>query len=132
MANPDVLNAVLARIDADLDASLERLFTFLRIKSISTDPAFGGDCRTAAAHLAADLQTIGFAAETRPTAGHPVVLAKAGNGAGPRILFYGHYDVQPVDPLDLWKTPPFEPRIDTQDGRKVISWREVHATIRAR
>jgi len=66
----------------------------------------------------------------RPTEGHPVVIGKGpsggrGNGptAGPvpRVLFYGHYDVQPVDPLDLWKTPPFEPRLETLDGgRKII------------
>jgi amidohydrolase len=114
------LDRVLARIDADLDRSLDRLFNFLRIKSISTDPAFKDDCRAAAEHLAGDLRTVGFAAEVRPTAGHPVVLAKS-NGAARRVLFYGHYDVQPVDPLDLWQTPPFEPRIATlPDGRKVI------------
>jgi acetylornithine deacetylase/succinyl-diaminopimelate desuccinylase-like protein len=114
------LDRVLARIDADLDRSLDRLFNFLRIKSISTDPAFKDDCRAAAEHLAGDLRTVGFAAEVRPTAGHPVVLAKS-NGADRRVLFYGHYDVQPVDPLDLWQTPPFEPRIATlPDGRKVI------------
>src|SRR5207237_481322 len=60
----------------------------------------------------------------RPTAGHPVVTGKSQNGAkrrGPRVLFYGHYDVQPVDPLDLWQTPPFEPRVATIDGgRKII------------
>jgi len=114
------LDRVLARIDADLDQSLQRLFTYLRIKSISTDPAYQDACRTAAEHLAADLRTVGFTAEVRPTAGHPVVLAKS-NGGGRRALFYGHYDVQPVDPLDLWDTPPFEPRIATlPDGRKVI------------
>jgi acetylornithine deacetylase/succinyl-diaminopimelate desuccinylase-like protein len=114
------LDRVLARIDADLDQSLERLFTYLRIKSISTDPAYQDACRTAAEHLAADLRTVGFAAEVRPTAGHPVVLAKS-NGGGRRALFYGHYDVQPVDPLDLWDTPPFEPRIATlPDGRRII------------
>jgi acetylornithine deacetylase/succinyl-diaminopimelate desuccinylase-like protein len=53
--------------------------------------------------------------------GHPIVVGKAPNGSGPRVLFYGHYDVQPVDPLDLWETPPFEPRIATlPDGRKII------------
>ena len=118
------LDRVLARIDADLDRSLDRLFDYLRIKSISTDPAFKDDCRAAAEHLAGDLRTVGFAAEVRPTAGHPVVLAKidgARNGTGRRVLFYGHYDVQPVDPLDLWQTPPFEPRITTlPDGRKAI------------
>ncbi len=114
------LDRVLARIDADLDQSLDRLFNYLRIKSISTDPAYKDDCRAAAEHLAGDLRSVGFAAEVRPTAGHPVVLAKS-NGAGRRVLFYGHYDVQPVDPLDLWHTPPFEPRIATlPDGRKVI------------
>ncbi len=114
------LDRVLARIDADLDQSLARLFDYLRIKSISTDPAYQDACRSAAEHLAADLSTVGFAAEVRPTAGHPVVLAKS-NGDGRRVLFYGHYDVQPVDPLDLWHTPPFEPRIATlPDGRKVI------------
>ena len=62
----------------------------------------------------------------RPTEGHPVVdrqkrATGKGNGKAPRVLFYGHYDVQPVDPLDLWKTPPFEPRIETLDGgRKII------------
>jgi acetylornithine deacetylase/succinyl-diaminopimelate desuccinylase-like protein len=116
------LDAVLARIDADLDASIERLFSLLRIPSISTDPAYRGECRTAAEHVAADLRGIGFAADLRETAGHPVVLAKAENGGGaPRVLFYGHYDVQPVDPLDLWETPPFTPRLATlSDGRKAI------------
>ncbi|HLH90395.1 MAG TPA: M20/M25/M40 family metallo-hydrolase [Xanthobacteraceae bacterium] len=114
------LDRVLARIDADLDRSLERLFQFLRIKSISTDPAFKDDCRAAAEHLAGDLSTVGFAADVRATQGHPVVLAKS-TGGGRRVLFYGHYDVQPVDPLDLWQAPPFEPRVATlPDGRKAI------------
>jgi len=121
MPNPKSdLDRVLARIDADLDRSLDRLFQYLRIKSISTDPAFKDDCRAAAEHLAGDLRTVGFAADVRPTEGHPVVLAKS-NGGGRRVLFYGHYDVQPVDPLDLWQAPPFEPRIATlPDGRKAI------------
>ena len=71
--------------------------------------------------MAADLASIGFATDVRPTQGHPIVVGKAPNGSGPRVLFYGHYDVQPVDPLDLWQSPPFEPRIDTlPDGRKII------------
>jgi acetylornithine deacetylase/succinyl-diaminopimelate desuccinylase-like protein len=119
------LAAVLQRIDRDLDASLDRLFALLRIRSISTDPAYKDTCRAAAEHVAADLQSIGFATEVRPTEGHPVVVGKAVNGAGgsraPRVLFYGHYDVQPVDPLELWTHPPFEPRIETlPDGRKII------------
>jgi acetylornithine deacetylase/succinyl-diaminopimelate desuccinylase-like protein len=121
------LDSVLAHIDADLDASLARLFRFLSIKSISTDPGFAEDCRAAAVHLATDLSTLDIAAEVHPTEGHPVVFAKSPSAGPPagenrrRVLFYGHYDVQPVDPLDLWQTPPFEPRIATlPDGRKAI------------
>ncbi|MBI4273249.1 MAG: M20/M25/M40 family metallo-hydrolase [Rhizobiales bacterium] len=117
----NTLEAVLDRIDRDRDASLERLFALLRIKSISTDPTFKDECRRAADHVAADLRGIGFEVSIRPTAGHPVVVAKGGNGTGPHILFYGHYDVQPVDPLDLWDVPPFEPRVTSlPDGRKII------------
>jgi acetylornithine deacetylase/succinyl-diaminopimelate desuccinylase-like protein len=115
------LDAVLNRIDQDFDQSVERLFALLRIASVSTDPAYKDQCRAAAEHVAADLQSIGFKASVRPTAGHPVVVGKSNGVAGPHVLFYGHYDVQPVDPLNLWKTPPFEPRIETlPDGRKII------------
>jgi acetylornithine deacetylase/succinyl-diaminopimelate desuccinylase-like protein len=115
------LDTVLSRIDHDLDASLERLFALLRIASVSTDSAYKKQCRDAAEHVAADLKSIGFDASVRPTAGHPVVVGKANGGNGPRVLFYGHYDVQPVDPLALWKTPPFEPRLETlPGGRKII------------
>ena len=125
MTASDALPAVLDRIDRDLPSSLDRLFALLRIQSVSTDPAYAPHCRTAAEHVAADLRSLGFEASVRPTEGHPVVIGKSGNGhangRAPRVLFYGHYDVQPVDPLDLWKTPPFEPRIETLDGgRKII------------
>ena len=114
-------DAVLNRIDQDIDRSVERLFALLRIASVSTDPAYKDQCRAAAEHVATDLKSIGFEASVRPTAGHPVVVGKSNSVAGPRVLFYGHYDVQPVDPLNLWKTPPFEPRIETlPDGRKII------------
>jgi acetylornithine deacetylase/succinyl-diaminopimelate desuccinylase-like protein len=117
----DALDAVLAKIDADLDANLERLFTFLRIPSVSTDPAYEDNCRLAAGHIAEELASIGFATSVRSTAGHPVVIGTGGNGAGRQVLFYGHYDVQPVDPLDLWDTPPFEPHVATlPGGRKII------------
>jgi len=115
------LDAVLSRIDQDIDHSVERLFALLRIASVSTDPAYKEQCRAAAEHVAADLKTIGFDTSVRPTAGHPVVVGKSNGASGPRVLFYGHYDVQPVDPLNQWKTPPFEPRIETlPDGRKII------------
>src|SRR5579864_7007908 len=115
------LDAVLARIDQDIDQSVARLFALLRIASVSTDPAYKEHCRTAAEHVAADLRSIGFDADLRATEGHPVVVGKSNGVAGPQVLFYGHYDVQPVDPLDLWETPPFQPRIATlADGRKII------------
>ena len=123
MSATSQLPPVLDRIEAGFDDSLQRLFALLRIKSISADPAFAGDCRLAAEHLAGDLASFGFTTEVRPTAGHPAIVATAqGNtGARPHILFYGHYDVQPVDPLDLWHRPPFEPAVTTHaDGRKII------------
>jgi len=123
MADTSQLQSVLDRVDADLDHSLERLFALLRIKSISADPAFAGDCRAAADHLAVEIASLGFHAEVRPTAGHPAIVAiYSGNrGNRPHALFYGHYDVQPVDPLELWHRPPFEPVIaDHADGRKII------------
>jgi acetylornithine deacetylase/succinyl-diaminopimelate desuccinylase-like protein len=122
------LPKVLEKIDADLDKSIDRLFELVRIQSISTDSAYKDQCRAAADHVAKDFESLGFEASVRPTAGHPVVVAKS-NGAtaansGPRVLFYGHYDVQPVDPLNLWSTPPFEPKIDSlEGGRKVIRGR---------
>src|ERR1700742_3502559 len=87
---------VLDRIDADFDHSLERLFALLRIKSISADPAFAGECKAAADHLAKDIASLGLASEVRPTAGHPAIVARSNGKAGagrPHALFYGHYDV---------------------------------------
>ena len=124
MTPTEALPKVLDRIDADLDQSLARLFDFLRLQSISTDPAYADQCKAAAQFIADDLASLGLEAKVRPTRGHPVVVAKPKNGAAkdvPHVLFYGHYDVQPVDPLDLWQTPPFEPRIeDLGGGRRII------------
>ncbi|MBR1222643.1 M20/M25/M40 family metallo-hydrolase [Bradyrhizobium sp. U87765 SZCCT0131] len=124
MSDTARLSAVLDRIDADFDNSLQRLFALLRIKSISADPAYNEDCRKTAAHLAADIASLGFDAEVRPTAGHPAIVAKSKEAHAPgtpHVLFYGHYDVQPVDPLELWHRPPFEPVVtDHADGRKII------------
>ncbi len=110
---------VLARLDQDLDAALDRLMSLLRIPSISTDPAYKSDCDAAADWLVDDLASVGFEATKRPTPGHPMVVAHGGEGA-PHLLFYGHYDVQPVDPLDLWDAPPFEPKIEDTPKGKVI------------
>ncbi|MDT8343854.1 MAG: M20/M25/M40 family metallo-hydrolase [Thermohalobaculum sp.] len=117
---PD-LSAVLAHLDTDKEAALDRLVALLRIPSISTDPAYAADCRRAADWLAADLGRMGFAASIEPTEGHPVVLAEDHDSDGPHVLFYGHYDVQPVDPLALWEHDPFDPQILTRaDGTKEI------------
>ncbi len=115
------LDAVLARLDANRDAALARLFDFLKIQSISTDPAYAGECRNAAEWVKAELESIGIQAEVKPTGGHPAVTARVDGSSKRHALFYGHYDVQPVDPLNLWDTPPFEPVITSlPDGRKVI------------
>jgi len=116
------LAPVLDRLDADLDAALDRLMDLLRSQSISTDPAYAGACDSAADWLVKDLASIGFSAAKRPTPGHPMVVAHGGSGA-PHLLFYGHYDVQPVDPLDLWDAPPFEPAIEETPEGKVIRGR---------
>lgn len=116
------IDKVLARIDADLDKSLDRLFDLLKIKSISTDPAYDAPCRDAARWLARELTESGIEASVRDTSGLPMVVGHRKTGKpGPHVLFYGHYDVQPVDPLDLWTRDPFEPGIVTrEDGTKVI------------
>jgi acetylornithine deacetylase/succinyl-diaminopimelate desuccinylase-like protein len=114
------IEPVLAALDASSDAALERLFALMRIQSISTDPAFAKECRKAAEWLTAELQSIGFDASVRDTAGHPMVVAHH-DGEGPHVLFYGHYDVQPVDPLNLWDGDPFDARLETRaDGSKEI------------
>jgi len=119
MAN---LDSVLACLDLNLDRALGRLTELLKIPSISTDPAYAADCRRAAEYLAADLDAIGFDASVRDTDGHPMVVAHHDGPSGaPHVLFYGHYDVQPVDPLELWESPPFEPTIrEMPDGTKRI------------
>jgi len=118
------LDAVLQAIDTDLEASLDRLFDWLKIPSISTDPAYADHCVTAAEWLNRELQGLGFETAVRATAGHPVVLGRISGETSRHALFYGHYDVQPVDPLNQWDVPPFEPRLITlPDGRKAISAR---------
>ncbi|WP_210485582.1 M20/M25/M40 family metallo-hydrolase [Microvirga antarctica] len=118
------LDQVLARIDSDLDTSLARLFQWLKMPSISTDPAYQDDCRRAGQWLVDELNGMGVKTALRETGGHPAVVGHVAGDAKAHVLFYGHYDVQPVDPLDQWETPPFEPRMATlPDGRKVISAR---------
>ena len=91
---------VLEKLDADRQGALDRLFALMRIKSISTDPAFAGECAKAAEWLAQDLASIGFTASVRPTAGHPMVVAhiKATHRDVPHVRFDAHYDAQPAHP----------------------------------
>ncbi|MBV2361016.1 M20/M25/M40 family metallo-hydrolase [Thalassococcus sp. CAU 1522] len=145
------LDAVLARIDSDLPAAIDRLFELLRLPSISTDPAYAADCDRAADWLVRDLASIGIDASKRTTPGHPMVVGHV-PGDGPHVLFYGHYDVQPVDPLALWHRDPFDPAIeDTPKGRVIRArgasddkgqlmtfveacraWKAVHGTLPCR
>jgi len=116
------LEKTLSHIDATLPEATDRLLQLLRIPSISTDPAFAGDCDVAADWLVDELNSLGFEASKRPTPGHPMVVAH-GAGDGPHLLFYGHYDVQPVDPLELWDRDPFDPALEDTAKGKVIRGR---------
>ncbi len=116
------LNDVLNTIDSNLPAATERLLELLRIPSVSTDPAYADHCQTAADWLVADLQSIGVEATKRQTPGHPMVVGHV-KGEGPHILFYGHYDVQPVDPIELWDRDPFDPAVEDTAAGKVIRGR---------
>jgi len=117
------VKSVLDVAALDFDQGLARLFDLVRIPSISTDPAHAGDCQEAAELVVEDLKAMGFDASVRPTPGRPMVVAhytpKDATTKTPHLLFYGHYDVQPADPLDQWKTPPFEPTVK-EDAKGVM------------
>ena len=120
------LAPVLARIDADLEISINRLKELLRIPSISTDPAYKNECKQAADWLVNDLSSLGALASKRETPGHPIVVGHIkplGSDKKPHIIFYGHYDVQPVDPIELWTRDPFDPVVETTVKGKVIRGR---------
>ncbi|HET7152946.1 MAG TPA: dipeptidase [Candidatus Kapabacteria bacterium] len=107
------MSTIQTYVDANKDKFLDELKTFLRIPSISTLPDHKQKCAECAEHLRGEFTRMGFTSKVIPTAGHPVVYAEdlaAGKNA-PTVLFYGHYDVQPVDPVNLWTNPPFEPTI---------------------
>ena len=120
------LEKALAQADGNLDACLQKLLSLIRIESVSTDSAFKSQCAKAADFLVDELNDIGFSAKKYPTQGHPMVVAQYEGESGakaPHALFYGHYDVQPADPLDLWESKPFEPDVIEKDGRKIIRGR---------
>ena len=96
-----------------MDAQLAKLLDFLRFPSVSTDSAYANGVKQCAEWLTGVLKETGLDAQLHPTAGHPIVVAKNQHKPGRRtVLIYGHYDVQPVDPLALWTHPPFEPHIE--------------------
>jgi acetylornithine deacetylase/succinyl-diaminopimelate desuccinylase-like protein len=114
MPTPQPVATVLDHIDAHLPDARGRLFDLLRIPSISTQPAHAADCLRAAEWVRDQLTALGFNVEIRSTPGQPIVLAHHSGPpgyAGPHVLYYGHYDVQPVDPVELWTSPPFEPQL---------------------
>jgi acetylornithine deacetylase/succinyl-diaminopimelate desuccinylase-like protein len=122
----DALQGVLDRLVSEEPAALERLFRLLAIPSISTDPAFHDACIEAAECCAGELSDIGFDARVEPTLGKPMVVGHwrgAPSPKRPHVLFYGHYDVQPPDPLAEWQAPPFEPRVveDPRYGRVIVA-----------
>jgi acetylornithine deacetylase/succinyl-diaminopimelate desuccinylase-like protein len=104
-------------IEANKERFLQELFDFLRIPSVSTDPKFKADVRRAAEFLRDKLLEAGaHKAQLFETAGHPIVYAeKIVDPQAPTVLVYGHYDVQPADPYELWETPPFEPVVKKTD-----------------
>jgi acetylornithine deacetylase/succinyl-diaminopimelate desuccinylase-like protein len=117
---------VLRRIEADFATHQARWLDWLRIPSVSAQPKHAADCRAAAEFARHDLAASGFDAAIHETAGQPLVLAHhPGPGGGadlPHLLFYGHYDVQPPEPLELWTSPPFEPAIvDGPHGKRVVA-----------
>lgn len=114
----------LAHLDEHGEESVERLKALLRIPSISTDSQYDADTRKAAEWLANELAELGFDASVRDTSGHPMVVAHhEGPGEGaPRLMYYGHYDVQPPDPVAKWTTPPFEPTVvEGEHGPRIVA-----------
>ncbi len=145
------LEPVLAQIESDFAESVSRYIEFLSIPSISTDPVYKDEVKHAGAWLLGEFLALGFTAELHETPGHPILVArcKAGTPNAPHLLYYGHYDVQPPEPLELWESPPFEPAIvDGPHGKRVVArgasddkgqvmtfleafraWKAVHGTL---
>jgi len=111
------LQKALGHVAASVDAYVSDLIEYTRIPSVSTDPARRADVEAAARWTAERLKRAGLTdVRTLPTAGHPVVVGRLHHDPSlPTVIFYGHYDVQPPEPLELWTSPPFEPEV--RDGK---------------
>ena len=116
------LELALNYLDHNKDESLKRLFDILKIPSISTQEKYSKDCLNAANWFVEQLKDIGFDASIREPNGHPMVVAHF-EQEGPHFLFYGHYDVQPIDPIELWKHDPFKPKIEKSHNGEIIKAR---------
>jgi acetylornithine deacetylase/succinyl-diaminopimelate desuccinylase-like protein len=145
------LEPVLEHISKNFASVLSRYIEFLRIPSVSTDPAYKEHVKKAGAWLANEFSNLGFTAALHNTPGHPILLAhyESARPGTPHLLYYGHYDVQPPEPLELWDTPPFEPAIvDGPHGKRIVArgavddkgqvmtfleafraWKEVHGSL---
>lgn len=111
-----MLDRLNAYLDAHRDRFIEEWMALLRFATVAAEPARAPDCRECASWLANHLDAIGLEARVLETSAAPVVYAGHAEQPGrPTVLLYGHYDVQPVDPLEAWDSPPFEPEI--RDGR---------------
>lgn len=108
------VGAVLKHIDAGIEASLQRLFCLIRFPTVATDPNYDADCHSTAAWLRREFEGLEFVTNIHKTTGQPVIIGNYKPESPSHVLhvlFYGHYDVQPADPVELWTTPPFEPHI---------------------
>jgi acetylornithine deacetylase/succinyl-diaminopimelate desuccinylase-like protein len=112
------MSAVLQYIEDNKNRFVDELCQYLRFPSVSAQPEHRADMASCAEWLVKHCREIGLEAEARATAGHPVVVAKTKRTGKPPYLVYGHYDVQPAEPFDLWKSPPFEPRLE---GRSLFA-----------
>jgi acetylornithine deacetylase/succinyl-diaminopimelate desuccinylase-like protein len=148
------VDPVLRHLEQDFDNAVERYKALLCIPSISTDPAYKAETRRAGQSLTDELKELGFTATLHDTPGHPIVVAHYPGPAaasGPHLLYYGHYDVQPPEPLELWHSPPFEPVVvEAEHGPRMVArgavddkgqvrtfmeafrgWHQVHGTLPA-
>jgi acetylornithine deacetylase/succinyl-diaminopimelate desuccinylase-like protein len=112
------MNAVLEYLDQNKSRFTDEFCQYLRFPSVSAQPDHRADMAACAEWLVKHCRQIGLEARVCPTEGHPIVIAKTKPTGKPHYLVYGHYDVQPPEPFDLWKSPPFEPRLE---GRSVFA-----------
>jgi acetylornithine deacetylase/succinyl-diaminopimelate desuccinylase-like protein len=106
------MKPVLEYLDHNKNRFVDELCQYLRFPSVSAQPAHRADMGACAEWLAAHCRAIGLAARVCPTDGHPIVVAGTKRTGKPHYVVYGHYDVQPPEPFELWKSPPFEPRLE--------------------